>query len=231
MVDAEIHVIGRFAVSVGDNELDVSPTMRRLVGYLALRGRPVPRSHLASLIWPDSPDDRARANLRASFWRVDQLRAHVVHCDDDVVGLTRGASVDLLQMRRRCLAAIRRQRVPDDLGRDPRLLDDLCSSLDGEWIAHDRERWRQLRLHVIVRYLRDLAETGRHDEGIDLAERAAHRAPSLESIAEHRASEPSELCTSRPLTATCGRGQRGEPVRPGTPIHPNSCSQPKEASR
>ena len=85
----------------------------------------------------------------------------MLQLDDQSVALRPDVGVDLIALRRRCLDAIRTQRVDDALGNHPALLEELCSDIDGEWAGLERERWRQLRLHVLVLYLKSLRGLGR----------------------------------------------------------------------
>ena len=43
---------------------------RRILAYLAIRGQPVARRVAAADLWPDVPDDVARANLRRGVWHL-----------------------------------------------------------------------------------------------------------------------------------------------------------------
>src|SRR6266568_4801824 len=60
-------LIGGFAVGVGDGPLasGATPRIQSLLAYLLLhRHTPQSRQHLAFMLWPDSTETQARANLR-----------------------------------------------------------------------------------------------------------------------------------------------------------------------
>ena len=61
-----------------------------LLAYLALAGRPLPREHLAALLWPDADEDRARTRLRRLLYQVEDL------CGRDLLE-TREGSVSIAQ--------------------------------------------------------------------------------------------------------------------------------------
>src|SRR3712207_1634875 len=62
-----LRLLGRFEARLGERPLTAlqAPQLQSLVARLALPpGWPQPRQQLAYLYWPDSPEPRARANLR-----------------------------------------------------------------------------------------------------------------------------------------------------------------------
>ena len=46
----------------------LSVPARRILAYLAIRGRPIARAHAAADLWPDVPEEASRANLRRALW-------------------------------------------------------------------------------------------------------------------------------------------------------------------
>lgn len=72
----EIKTLGRIQVIV--DGVDVTPQLEAsrifLLTYLADTSQPQPREHLAELLWPDRPNERARSNLRTLLSR---LRPHL----------------------------------------------------------------------------------------------------------------------------------------------------------
>lgn len=178
----QINLIGRFAIVIDDRHADVSSTSRRLLAFVCLHDRSVARSSVAAAIWPDSTEDRARGNLRAAIWRLGGTTTSVLQMDDQSVALRREVGVDLVGLRPRCLDAIRTHRVDDALGTHPALMEELCSDIDGEWVGLERERWRQLRLHVLVLYLQRLRSLGRSAEFDEVLARARASAPHHEAL-------------------------------------------------
>lgn len=68
-----VHLLGCFRVALDDRPLTafVSDKARALLAYLVIESdRPHRRESLATLLWPDRPDDRARANLRQTLHRL-----------------------------------------------------------------------------------------------------------------------------------------------------------------
>lgn len=76
MAQLELRLLGGFQAAVADTPITQFRTdkMRALLAYLALNSeRPFRRDILATLLWPDWPDDAARRNLRQTLHRLRQL--------------------------------------------------------------------------------------------------------------------------------------------------------------
>src|SRR5205823_13384176 len=58
---------------------------------------------------------------------------------------------------------------------------DILPGWTAAWIAVERERFRQLRLHALEERSLRLSAAGRHQEAVTLAEMAVRAAPSRES--------------------------------------------------
>ncbi|MBE2200040.1 MAG: winged helix-turn-helix domain-containing protein [Anaerolinea sp.] len=72
----QLTLLGTFAAWWRGQSITGFPTdkVRALLAYLALEGeRPLRRETLATLLWPDWPDDIARRNLRQNLHRLNQL--------------------------------------------------------------------------------------------------------------------------------------------------------------
>lgn len=64
----QLREAGRLVLDAG-RRLDLEPKDALLLAYLALEG-PTPRARLATLLWPDAGDERARGNLRQRLMRL-----------------------------------------------------------------------------------------------------------------------------------------------------------------
>ncbi|MGJ7494515.1 alpha/beta fold hydrolase [Variovorax sp. RT4R15] len=90
--------------------VDTGLALRRafaLLGYLAHAGRPVSRSVLAGLLWPDASEAQARTRLRRLVYAVDhQVGGALFEADATSIGLgTRTLHVDVLAFAREAKAA------------------------------------------------------------------------------------------------------------------------------
>ena len=67
-----LRLSGRFEPAGGATH-ELEPKDALLLAYLAIEG-PTPRARLASLLWPDVDDERARGNLRQRLLRLKPRR-------------------------------------------------------------------------------------------------------------------------------------------------------------
>src|SRR3954447_17163895 len=90
-------IVGRMAATWDDVPLGMptSERARALVGWLALHPGPRPRAELAAVLWPSTPAERARANLRTAIWAVHRAWGdRALQADRSSVGLVAGTWVD-----------------------------------------------------------------------------------------------------------------------------------------
>ena len=112
---------------------DLEPKDALLLAYLAIEG-PTPRARLASLLWPDVDDERARGNLRQRLLRLRRTTGQAL-----VTGHAQAQLAD---------------GVAHDLGDTHELLETLApDSASGlaEWLAAQREHRRRARADALVR--------------------------------------------------------------------------------
>jgi DNA-binding SARP family transcriptional activator len=193
-----IRLIGVFELRVGGKVISHSRSAQRLIAYLALRGRSG-RSQLAGSLWPDTTEHRALANLRTARWRTNRATAGLVTSSQGVVALASGVTVDVRQM----VVAARELMQPEqpisshhyavaDEGRD------LLPDWEDEWLAADRERLRQLRLHMLEALADKLCAVGAYGLAmesalaalqIDTLRESAHRTVIQIHLAEGNVAE------------------------------------------
>jgi DNA-binding SARP family transcriptional activator len=127
---------------------------QRLVALLALHGNRR-RSYLAGILWPDSTEARAGANLRATTCRIDQIAPGLVSHDRHDVALSTSLRVDV----RSFIDYVWRlsgTRQSDGLSGDdvttylPLLLHgDLLPGWYDDWVIYERARLQQLRVQAL----------------------------------------------------------------------------------
>jgi hypothetical protein len=149
---------------------------RRLVAYLAVHPRPQERGALAADLWPGVPAAAAERLLADAVAAVD-VPGLVI--DGPSVALAGDVQVDLADAMGlvRALPAIPADDEPD-LGL---LASDILPGWTAAWIAVERERFRQLRLHALEERSQRLADAGRFDDAVAVARTAVRAAPSRES--------------------------------------------------
>ena len=191
-----------FELSRDGDEIRVSAGAQRLLAFLALSRRTVHRSQVAGTLWRDVPDRRAAGNLRSTVWRLRQTGMELVRVTGNHLRLSPAVAVDL-----------------DDMERVARLVTDPSSSLaslsldqvslggellpgwDDEWVLLERERHRQIALHVLDSLCKRWTAEGRFAEAIGAGLAAV-------------ASEPLRETSQRALiSAFLAEGNRTEAVR------------------
>lgn len=157
-------------------------TSRRLVALVALHG-PVSREEAAEALWPEAPRDRAAARLRTSLWRLRRCGGQpVLHSAGELLSLTPETVVDLHEWSTLATQVLERPDTAEAVTLAK--LEPAGELLPGwydDWVLRERERIRQLALHVLEVAAGHLLRIGRHAAALELALAAVRRDPSRES--------------------------------------------------
>jgi DNA-binding SARP family transcriptional activator len=174
-----------FELADGQAVTALPPSAQRLVAFLALQRCPVLRVFVAGTLWPETSDRQAAARLRSTVWRVQRVGCAVLDANSTHLALSRAATVDFHAVAVAALTVIRGTALRwDDV-------DALCGSQDllpdwyDDWLAIERERFRQLRLHGLEALAVALARRRRYAEAGQAALAAVAADPLRESA--HRA--------------------------------------------
>ena len=176
-----VRLLGSFEVRLDGAPVLVPSGGQRLVAMLALHGR-AGRSALAGSLWPETTQHRALANLRTSIWRANQAVPGIVEATGGQVGLQAGVEVDVTRLvasARRLLDWTAGSPSPDLLS--PLDEGDLLPDWEDEWLAVDRERLRQLRLHMFEATALRLSKVGCYGLALESALAALRVDPLRES--------------------------------------------------
>ena len=182
MAEIGIELLGGFRVVSDGREIAIPASTRRLVAFLALRGRPAERTHLAGCLYLDKSEERAQANLRSVLWRLRRCEPQLVEADAARVWVRAGVGIDVDRA-----IGMARTLIDDTTAvADPSVATVLFTSdLLPEWyddfVIVERERLRQLRLHALEAAGRRLLRQGRHAEALDAALTAVAHEPVRES--------------------------------------------------
>jgi DNA-binding SARP family transcriptional activator len=174
-------LLGGFLLKVDGAVVDFPTAMQRLVAVLALRGR-MSRSRLAGTLWPETTEHRALARLRTGIWRINNVTDRLVVSTSGTVDLGAEVDVDVQRLIADSLA-IMRAEPPSPVENAHAMLDDagdLLPDWEDEWLLADRERLRQMRLHVLEAVAEQLTDRG----SFGLAMEAALAALRMDSLRE-----------------------------------------------
>jgi DNA-binding SARP family transcriptional activator len=181
---AEVTLLGGFRLACGGRDVEIPMEGQRLVATLALRGR-LCRSRLAGTLRPDTPEQRAQASLRTGIWRVNQVAPDLVVAHNGQVCLDARTRVDVTDLVRRSVAVMGGGEIDCTALCSGALGGELLPDWDDPWVEGERERLRQLRLHMLEAVADRLTVTGQFGLAIEVAFRVL-QADSLRESA-HRA--------------------------------------------
>jgi DNA-binding SARP family transcriptional activator len=178
---SEIRLINGFEIECrGAGHL--SAGSQRLLAFLAVGSGPLQRSYVAGSLWPDTSEDRAKANLRTALWQLGRSGPRLVASSRSHLHLVVGVSVDLHDA---AAAAHRVLRDPDSASladcRLPGLRGDLLPDWYDEWLISTRERFLDLRLHALEAACRRLGRLGHVGEAVEAGRAAVGAEPLRES--------------------------------------------------
>ncbi|MCV7224126.1 AfsR/SARP family transcriptional regulator [Mycolicibacterium elephantis] len=149
-----LHLLGGFAVHIGDREVTLPPGSQRLVALLALKRRPMHRLWVCATLWPNTQTRKAVASLRSATWRLHPVGADPLVIDErQYMALAPDVSVDW----HNAVDLIDRLLV-ESVVVEPQLVTDLVPLLRaGElldkwtepWIRPERSRYHALRMSAV----------------------------------------------------------------------------------
>jgi DNA-binding SARP family transcriptional activator len=181
----QLMLLGGFTLVHGPEEILLPLSVQRLVALLALRDRPLSRTYLARVLWPDCPVERSLADLRTALWRARNAAVGILVSSGMCVRLDPQVQVDvrsLVAWGRATADRTERSIIAEFAGISwIELSLDLLPGWDDDWLIDDREDIRQLRLHALEHLSDELSTRGRHAEAIQTALAAVRLDPLRET--------------------------------------------------
>jgi DNA-binding SARP family transcriptional activator len=175
-VHVEIALLGQFDCRADGRSLLLAPRGERLLAFLALHRRPVRRDRVFGALWADITEERASGNLRSTLWRLPRPEGSaLVDTADGHIRLSDAVRVDLWGVE---------ARDPESL--EERLMaGDLLPGWDDEWVLAERERYRQLRLHLLEELCDQHRVRARYIDALRLGLAAVEVEPLRETAHRH----------------------------------------------
>jgi DNA-binding SARP family transcriptional activator len=143
-----LRLLGGFDLRRGSQLVDVPLSVQRLLGFLALQDRALPRCYIADTLWPDADEARAHANLRTALWRLHSAHHAIVDVTPVELALSPEVPVDIRTVHN----AVREYRRSGALPEPESLLDIHGELLPGCWdcwVAFERERLRHEAVELL----------------------------------------------------------------------------------
>ena len=169
MSGAALRLLGGFSLAIDDQVVPLPRAEQRLLACLALADRPRPRSGLAGQLWPETSEAHAMGCLRTALWRLRQVDDGLAQGLGDQVGLGANVMDDVHELT---VLAHHFLEAPSEAN-ELRLVElaragELLPEWDEDWLAPERERVRQLRLHALERFSERLAEAGSYGRAVEI---------------------------------------------------------------
>lgn len=143
----ELRLLGGFQLRRNGCDVDTLPSTERVLAFLALNDRLLPRAYVAESLWPDTTDGKAAANLRTALWRLHDAGHDIVEASSSRMRLraTLWSDVRLVE------TAARRHHACGEVP-DAGLLDEargeLLPGCWDSWLVFERERLRMELIHL-----------------------------------------------------------------------------------
>ncbi|MGD0810092.1 MAG: BTAD domain-containing putative transcriptional regulator [Acidimicrobiales bacterium] len=164
----------------------MASSAQRLVAFVALHERAVPRLHASGALWAESSERRANSSLRSALWRVPSpAGVEVIEASDTHLWLNPRVSVDFKETvawATSILDPAGTAEQSDDRALQLQVLrDDLLPEWYEDWVLVERERFRQLRLHALEAICERFTEEGKYGLALEAGLAAVAAEPLRES--------------------------------------------------
>jgi DNA-binding SARP family transcriptional activator len=162
-------LFGALSLWHGGQDVGLQLSAQRLIALVALRTI-LGREEAGGILWPDVPGGRAAARLRTTLWRLRQSGLAVLASANGQLLVREGVEVDYRDWMALALKTIDRpESVREvDLG-SLRPYGELLPGWYEDWVLLERERVRQLQLHVMEIAAEQLLQQGRHAVALEFA--------------------------------------------------------------
>jgi len=138
-----------FVLHEDEQHVALPPQAQRLIAFVTLR-RTVSRDEVRCALWPDISDDRASARLRTTLWRLREPGRGVLNTTNGQLSLAEDIDVDVRNWMALAVQVIDQPGSVATLDlASLRRCGELLPGWYDDWVLLERERARQLQLHVL----------------------------------------------------------------------------------
>jgi DNA-binding SARP family transcriptional activator len=180
-VSYRVTLCGTWRLTRDGELLSMPASAQRLVAFVSLN-ESLSRSYAAGTLWPDVTEQRAHASLRSATWRASRTAPRLLVPQGDRLSLGEDVEVDVRELRSIF------SRLHDETEAQfeysecaDALTGDLLPGWYDDWVLVERERLRQMRIHMLESIAHRLGEQHRYAEGIEVGMAAVAMAPLRES--------------------------------------------------
>jgi DNA-binding SARP family transcriptional activator len=164
-----LRLFGALTLSRGGHEVFLQLSAQRLIALVAMR-TVVRRVEAAGILWPDVSDAQAAARLRTTLWRLRRSGPDVLAAVNSQLLVHPGVEVDYRDWMALAVQIIDRPESATEV--DLAVLRPKGELLPGwydDWILLERERVRQLQLHVLEAAAEQFLLQGRSAVALEFA--------------------------------------------------------------
>jgi DNA-binding SARP family transcriptional activator len=181
---ARLSLLNAFSLDSGGMRVRLPTTAQRLLAFLALQREPVPRAHVAAVLWTEATTDRAAGSLRSTLWRLGLIhRRGLVAGVGEQLRLADHVEVDVHRAWDEATRVL--DGAPPHCTVSADLSHDILPDWDDDWVRIERDRFRQDRLHALETLSSRLVGEQRYGEAVGTAMVAVAADPLRETA--HRA--------------------------------------------
>jgi SARP family transcriptional regulator, regulator of embCAB operon len=180
-----IALLGGFRLLTKDDHVTISGGSERLLAFISLCGRAVPRVMTAGTLWPDVQERQAYASLRSALARLEDIGRRILEIGSTEIRLSSDVDVDIHTAR-----SLARRILDPTMPTDDRdltseavtaLSNDLLPGWYDDWALLEAEEWHQLRLHALEALSGEFVAAGRYADAVAAAGMAVRAEPLRES--------------------------------------------------
>lgn len=143
-----IRLLSGFEVDGAGGRLQFPLAACRLIAYLALQERPVSRSVVAGVLWPENSQERAQGSLRSTLWRARRIDETIIESHGECLTLGADILVDVAVIVEAIRALDNGGEPPDQIP-VTHLSAEILPDWYDDWVLFERERFRLLALHAL----------------------------------------------------------------------------------
>jgi len=170
-----------FRLRVDARTVEVPGTVQRLLAFLALRPDAT-REVAAGTLWSEVDEAKAGACLRSTLWRVNKASKLVLARGQNRLALADCVLIDFRDWTAAASAYLDEPGAERPVSlRGPPWAGELLPGWYDDWVLVERERMRQLHLHVLDTMSIRLTSQGRYATALDAALMAIRLEPLRES--------------------------------------------------
>jgi DNA-binding SARP family transcriptional activator len=197
--EAAVHLtlLNAFELRCDGKFVPLPQPAQRLLAFLALRDRPVMRTHVAGTLWLESSQRHAFGSLRSALWRARRSGLDVIEATPTQLRLATSVSVDVRETIAWARNVIEGSTEPGILCH----VGDLLPDWYDDWVLVERERVRELRLRALECLCASLADAGKFHRAVEAG---------LAAIADDPLRESAQRCL---ITVHLAEGNHAEALR------------------